>query len=254
MTATTMGGPSRAAASTRWFYVGMAGTFVLIAFGGFIPTYWAKIASGTFGGNPVLHVHGALFFGWTLFFLAQTTLAARGRVLDHRAWGMAGISLATAMGFTVVLAAINSIKVAETIGMGDEARRFSIVSLSALVAFAVLFAAAIVNNRRPEVHKRLMILACIPLMQAAVARLFQVVMTPPGVVGPPPVFVSLPPGLVVDLLIVAAMVYDWRTRGRPHPVYLWGGPAILAIQILCLPVSATPAWMAVARGVESLAG
>ena len=235
------------------FYVYMAGVFVLIAFGGFIPTYWAKLAAGSFDGRPILHVHGALFFSWTLFFFAQTWLVAKGRTLDHRAWGMAGISLATAMGFTVVLAAINSMKVGEAVGLGDQARMFSIVSLSALVFFAITFTLAIANVARPEIHKRLMIVAMIPLMQAATARVFKTVMAG-DVAGPPPVFVSLPPGLIVDLLLVAAIVYDWRTRGRPHAVYLYGGAAAVAVQVLCLPLSATPAWMAIARGVEGLAG
>ena len=235
------------------FYVYMAGAFVLIAFGGFIPTYWAKLAAGTFGGRPILHVHGMLFFSWTLFFFAQTWLVASGRVINHRAWGMAGISLATAMAFTVVLAAINSMKVAEAIGMGDQARMFSIVSLTGLVFFGIAFGLAIANVVRPEVHKRLMIVAMIPLMQAATARVFATVMAG-DIKGPPPVFVSLPPGLLVDLLLVAAIVYDWRTRGRPHPVYLYGLGAAVALQVLCLPLSATDAWMAVARGVESLAG
>lgn len=239
---------------TRWFYVGMSFAFVLIAFGGFIPTYWAKLATGSFTGAPILHIHGTLFFTWTLFFLVQTTLVATGRVLDHRAWGMAGIALATAMGFTVVLAAINSIKAAEAIGMADQARRFSIVSLSALVVFAGFFATAIAQNRRPELHKRLMILAMLPLMQAAMARLFATALTPPGVIGPPPVFLSVPPGLTVDLLLVAAIIYDWRTRGRPHPAYLVGGVILLCQQILVVPISATPAWMSVARAVESLTG
>ena len=241
-------------AKTRWFYVGMSSVFVLIAFGGFIPTYWAKLASGSFTGAPILHIHGTLFFTWTLFFLAQTTLVATGRVLDHRSWGMAGISLATAMGFTVVLAAINSMKVADTIGMADQARRFSIVSLTALVMFAGFFGTAIAQVRRPEVHKRLMILAMIPLMQAAMARLFATALTPPGVIGPPPVIVSVPPGLTVDLLLVAAIVYDWRKRGRPHPVYLIGAPLLLVQQILIVPLSGTPAWMSAARWVESLTG
>jgi hypothetical protein len=243
-----------ASVRTRWFYVGMSFAFIAIAFGGFIPTYWAKMATGTFTGAPILHIHGALFFTWTLFFMVQTSLVASGRVLDHRSWGMAGISLATAMGFTVVLAAINSIKVAEAIGMGDQARRFSIVSLSALVVFAAFFGAAIAQVRRPEVHKRLMILAMLPLMQAAMARLFATAMTPPGVIGPPPVFVAVPPGLTIDLLLVAAIVYDWRTRGRPHPVYLIGGAILLAQQILVVPISATPAWRSAARWVESLTG
>jgi hypothetical protein len=238
---------------TRWFYVWMAASFVLIAFLGFIPTYWSKVSTGTFTGAPILHIHGMLFFTWTLFFLVQTTLVASGRSLNHRNWGMAGISLATAMGCTVILAAINSMKVAETINLGDAARRFSVVSLSALVLFTTLFAVAIINIRRAEVHKRLMILAMIPLMQAATARIFLTFFAPPGAVGPPPVFVSVPPGLLVDLLIVAAVVYDWRTRGRPHPVYLIGGPIVMAVQLLCVPLSATPAWMAIATHVESLA-
>ena len=77
--------------------------------------------------------------------------------------------------------------------------------------------------------------------------------SPPGAIGPPPVFVSIPPGLVVDLLIVAAIVYDWRTRGRPHRVYLIGLPLILAQQLLTVPIGQSEAWMSVARWVENLA-
>ncbi|WP_332772681.1 hypothetical protein [Phenylobacterium sp.] len=251
MVATTMGAER---AETRWFYVSMAAVFAVIAFGGFIPTYWSKVATGTFGGAPILHIHGLIFFTWTLFYLAQTSLVAVGRTYDHRNWGLAGIALATAMCFTVVLAAINSIKVAETIGMGDQARQFSIVSLSAVVLFAGLFGTAIANNRRADVHKRLMLLAMIPLMQAASARVFMVLLAPPGAVGPPPVQVTIAPSIFVNLLVIAAMVYDWRTRGRPHPVYVWGGAAVLLQEIVPLVFAGTAGWMAIATWVESLAG
>lgn len=244
----------RARVATSRFYVAMAALFVLIAFTAFIATYWAKVATGTFTGAPILHVHGALFFTWTLFFFAQTFLVATGRTPDHRAWGMAGISLATAMAFTIVLAAINSIRVAGMIGMADEARRFSYVSLSGLILFAGFMTAAIAWVRRPELHKRLMILAMIPLMHASVARFFLLLFAPADAKGPPPVFVSVPPGLAVDLLLVAAMIYDWRTRGRPHPVYLIGGALLLADQLLAVPISATPTWMRIATWVQSLAG
>ena len=240
--------------ATRRFYVAMAALFVVIAFTAFIATYWAKVATGTFTGAPILHVHGALCFTWTLFFLAQTVLVASGRTPDHRAWGMAGISLATAMAITIVLAAINSMRVAGAIGMTDEARRFSYVSLSGLVLFAGFMTAAIAWVRRAEFHKRLMILAMIPLMHASVARFFILLFAPADAKGPPPVFVSVPPGLAVDFLLVAAMVYDWRTRGRPHPVYLVGGALLLANQLLAVPISATPTWMAIATWVQSLAG
>jgi hypothetical protein len=94
----------------------------------------------------------------------------------------------------------------------------------------------------------------VPLMHAAMARVFLMLFAPRGAVGPPPVFVSVPPGIFVDLLIVAAIIYDWRTRGRPHAVYLIGGPVILAVQLLSVPLSATAAWMSIAAHVESLAG
>ena len=240
-------------AERRMFYVWMASAFILIAFGGFIPTYWAKLASGTFPGNPITHIHGALFFTWTLFYFSQTALVASGRVVNHRNWGLVGISLASVMCCTVVLAEINSVKVAEHINMGDQARRFVIVSFSGLVTFATLFTLAIVNTRHSEVHKRLMILAMIPLMQAAFARIFKTLVAPDAV-GPPPVFVSVPPGLIVDLLVVVAMFYDWRTRGRPHTVYLVGLPALILTQVLPIPISTTSAWMSVAKVIEALAG
>ena len=238
----------------QWFYVWMAGVCVLIAFGGFIPTYWAKLAAGTFKGAPILHIHGMLFFTWTLFFLAQTTFVATGRTPKHRNWGLAGISLATAMGITVVLAAINSIKAAETIGMGDEARRFTIVSLSGLALFAAFLGLAIANVRRAELHKRFMLLAMVPLMHAATARVFMTAFAPADAKGPPPVFVAIPPGLFVDLIIVGAIIHDWRTRGRPHRVYVIGGAILLAVQLLSVPLSTGPTWMAIAKWVQSLAG
>jgi hypothetical protein len=246
--------PIEARPARRSFYVWMAGVFVLIAFGGFTPTYWSKLATSSFGGAPILHLHGALFFTWTLFFFVQTALVASGRTLSHRSWGMAGIALATAMAISVVLAAINSIRVAGAIGMADEARRFAYVSLSGVVLFSGFFAAAIVFVRRSEIHKRLMVLAMIPLMHAATARLFMLAFAPADAKGPPPVVVSLPPGLAVDMLIVAAMVYDWRTRGRPHPTYLIGGALLLANQLVAVRLSATAGWMAIAAWVQSLAG
>jgi hypothetical protein len=243
-----------ARSDAQWFYVWIAGICVLIAFGGFIPTYWARLAAGTFKGAPILHIHGMLFFTWTLFFLAQTTFVATGRTPKHRQWGLFGIALATAMGITVVLAAINSIRVAETMGMADVARRFTIVSLSGLVLFAAFLGLAIANVNRAELHKRFMVLAMVPLMHAATARVFMKLFAPADAKGPPPVFVAIPPGIFVDLIIVAAIIHDWRTRGRPHRVYVIGGAILLSVQLLSVPISTTPTWMEIAKWVQSLAG
>lgn len=65
---------------------------------------------------------------------------------------------------------------------------------------------------------------------------------------------QLAPCLVAILLIVVAMIYDWRTRGRPHKVYVYGAVLTVPNFVLIVPLSNTQAWMSVARFVESLGG
>jgi hypothetical protein len=111
------------------------------------------------------------------------------------------------------------------------------VPLSGILFFAVVFTLAISSVRRPETHKRLMLLAGISLLDAAVARWFLTFLAPPGPPGPPPVPVTIAPALAAYLLLVVAIVFDWRTRGRPHPVYVYGGIALVAVKLLFLPIS-----------------
>jgi hypothetical protein len=239
---------------SRYFYVWMGLGYLIVAFGGFIPTYWAKVAMGTFNAPTILHVHGMLLFSWVCFYFLQTTLVATGRTLDHRNWGLVGISLFTFVICSVLVGQIAVIKAAEAQGFGDAARRFSAVALCALPIMAGLFALGVANTRRPEVHKRWMVLLLSAMMTPAIARVFLTFLAPPGAEGPPPPFVSIPPALVADLFIVVAIVRDWRTLGRPHPVYVYGGLVVLAQQLLTVPFAATPLWMHIATAFERLAG
>jgi|SRR5450631_846457 len=241
-------------AESRSFYVWMAGVFLLVAFGGFTPTYWAKVAAGTFHAEPIIHIHGMLLFTWTCFFFVQTALVAAGRTLDHRAWGLAGISLFSIMMFSILVGEATVLKREEALGFGDAARRFAAVTLCAWPLMAAIFTLAIVNIRKPQVHKRLMLLLMVGIMTPALARIFLTLFAPPGLGGPPPPFVSIPPGLVADLLLVVAIVHDWRTRGRPHPVYIYGGLVLVAEQVLAVPLSATATWLHIAKAFQSLAG
>ncbi len=156
----------------RYFYVWMALGFVFVAFGGFVPTYWAKLATGTFQGAPILHLHGALMFTWVLFYFAQTLLVATGRTLDHRQWGLAGIALFTLLLCSILAGQLSVLKHADLAGVGDAARRFAAVTLCGWTFIAALFAVAIANVRRPEVHKRLMVVMLAGMMTPAIARVF----------------------------------------------------------------------------------
>ena len=235
------------------FYFYMAVSCAAVAFIGFAPTYWLPLASKTFKANPVIHLHGMLFFAWSLFLVFQTWLATSGQVARHRSVGMIGVSFATAMTIMGTLAAINAMKESAAIGMRDQGVAFVIVPLGGIVFFAITFTLAVINVRRPEIHKRLMLLAAISILDAAVARWFLTFLAPPGTVGPPPVAVTIPPALVAYLLIVVALVFDWRVRGRPHAVYVIGGTALVALKVLSLPISASEYWHRFAGGLLAMA-
>jgi hypothetical protein len=241
------------AAPTRYFYFYMALSCMAVAVLGFAPTYWLPVARGSFPSMPVIHFHGLLFFAWTLYFVFQTWLAASGQVARHRTLGLIGVSLATAMTIFGFLAAVNAMKRSAAVGLTDEGIAFAIVPLSGILFFAVVVTLAVTATRRPEIHKRLMLLASISVLDAAVARWFLTFLAPPGPPGPPPVPVTIPPAFVAYLLLVAAIVYDWRSRGRPHPVYVYGGIALVAVKLLNWPISTTAAWHSFAGGILALA-
>ncbi len=242
------------------FYVWMAAACAVIAFGGFAPTYWLQLAPRTVIGPPLMHLHAALFSAWPVLLLSQTVLAANGRLDHHRAWGLAGIALATALVTVGLATAIYSLQAGLASGYGDRERAFFIVPVTAIGMFAAFFIAAIANIGRPEAHKRLILLATISLLQAAVARVFFVITTGggpglrPGLGMPVPVIVASAPVLVLELLIVAGIVYDWRTRGRPHPVWLVGAAVMTAVAVLRPPLSGTHAWLALADAVSHITG
>jgi len=256
---TTVAPLAEARSEGRFFYLWMAGAFILIAFGGFIPTYWAPVTSGTFGGPPILHIHGLLLFSWTVFYFVQTAFAAGGRMMDHRAWGLAGISLFSVLMCSILIAQMMVLKREDALGHGDAARRFAAVTLCSWPLMAVFFTLAIVNIRKPQVHKRWMTLLLINMMTPAIARVFLVLLAATaggGAVGggPPPPFVVIPPSLLGDLLLAAAIVHDWRTRGRPHPVYVYGGAVTLATPFLITAFAGSGLWMSMAKAFERLAG
>jgi hypothetical protein len=117
--------------------------------------------------------------------------------------------------------------------------QFLVVPLNLIVLFAVFVSLAIVNRRRPQSHKRYMILASIALIEAGVARW-------PFAWGLGMMELS------VDLFLVPLIVWDVVSRGRPHPVTMWGGAVLIANQLLRMKLAATGPWLAFAGWAVSL--
>lgn len=252
--AAVAGGATRI--SSRWFYAWMGLTAVAIAVIGFMPTYFVPLVQGQFAAPAIIHIHGLIFFGWTVLFASQTWLVASGRTPTHRTWGMLGVAWASAMVFIVFATVAVRINILSEAGYRTEALAFSWVQIGGILLFATIITLAIVNVKKPEVHKRLMLLGTVALLDAPIARWFLVFLAPPVPPGeiapPPPLFITIPPALVADLLIIVAMVYDWRTRGRPHPVYLIGGAAVLAYQLTRPLIGDTEAWQSIAAVIGGL--
>lgn len=76
---TAVAGALPARSEGRYFYLWMAGVCVCVAFGGFILTFWSKVAAGTFHAPPMVYVHGALFS-----VMMCSILATQLAVLDRR--------------------------------------------------------------------------------------------------------------------------------------------------------------------------
>lgn len=233
---------SGAARYDRLFYGGMAAALGLTVVAGFGPSYYFRFLSGgptlTVNGGPftpLVHVHGALFTGWVILFIAQTALVAAHRVRVHRRVGVAGAVLAAAMVVAGTLTALAAAARGQAPD-GVDPLAFMAVPLFDMVVFSTLIAAALLRRRDRETHKRLMLLGYISIVTAAIARL-------PGVLplGPPAFF-----GLMF-VFIIAALAYDYVTRGRVHRAYLWGAALIVLSVPLRLGISATPVWHAFAE-------
>lgn len=228
----------------RVFYSGIAIAMAVTVFAGFGQTYYfGALHSGplaTVSGGPVtllVHAHGLLFTSWVLLFVAQTTLVAQHRVAVHRKLGVAGGVLA---GLMVVAGTLIALKTAArgAAPTSPDPLSFLAIPLTDMVLFSSFIIIALRQRKNREAHKRLMLLAYVSIIVAAVARL-------PGMLalGPPAFF-----GIGLSFMI-AGVVYDVVTRRLVHPVYLWGGSALLLSVPLRLAISNTAAWKRFAASI-----
>ena len=220
----------------RQFYTGMAIAAAIVVWVGFSPTFFLR---ARFQPTPLplyLQIHGTLFTTWIAFFIAQTALVAARRTDVHRKLGWVGAGLALVM--VVVGSSAGILSMGDNLAaQGDAALSFLTTPLFSMAAFAALIGAAIRFRRDPQTHKRLMLLATISILDAAVARLpFEILRSTTWAFIP-----------ATDLFLVAVVLYDFTTRGRVHAAYVWGSLLVIFEQALRIPIGGTETWKALAR-------
>ena len=206
------------------FYSAMAIAILAAVFLGFARTYYLKEFFGTPPLSPIFHVHAIIFTTWLLLFVTQTTLVREGRTDVHRKLGYAGGALAAAMVVVGTLAALTSARLGRVGrgvgGLTDDPVAVFFSNMGDLVVFLTFLIPAFVYRRKPETHKRLMLLATTAgLMPAAIGRWPFLHHS----------FARVTP--VILTFVLAGPIYDLISRRRVHSAYLWG----LAIFVLTTP-------------------
>ncbi len=227
----------------RWFYISMSLAAVITVFAGFAPTYYLRPYFNTAPLMPLLHLHGIVFTSWLALFLIQTTLVAAHRTDIHRRLGILGGIIAALMIVIGPTTAVIRASQGATPVPGVSPLSFLVVPLGDMLVFAILVGAGFYFRRRPDIHKRLMLLATVSILAAAVARLPFAIMQ----AGPPAFF-----GLT-DVFVVACILYDLVTLRRVHRATALGALLIIASQPLRLMLGGTHAWLAFAGWLTNFA-
>lgn len=232
----------------RWFFTLVTFAIAVTVLVGFARTFFLRAlfpeAQSFAAPEPIFSIHGLFFTAWIGLLVLQAILIRIRRVDLHRSFGWIGVGLAC---LVVLLGTYGSLIAAQRpdgfIGVPLPPSQFLIFPILDMVLFTAFFALAVIWRTNAQSHKRLMVLAAVNLVEAAIIRI------PIGIIGAGAPFTSR--GLSY-LFIVALIVWDYRSSGRIHRVTLWGGLLIVISFPVRMLISQTNAWTEVASRLVQL--
>jgi hypothetical protein len=204
----------------QYFYLCMSLLIAVVAVYGFSHTIGQNLLHASPIPPFILTIHAIVFPGWVLFFILQSALVRSHNVRLHRTLGWFGLAFAAGVLVIGYLTATGMDRFALQRLQFTDAPAFLIIQLMDLVCFAVPFALAIYWRRRPEFHRRLMLIAASGLTDAAWARfpLIPLAYSPAG----------------VDVLVLLGILRDLIVDRRIHKVYLYAFPLLIVLQVFCM--------------------
>jgi hypothetical protein len=221
----------------RRFYLGAGLVAAGLVFWGFAPTYYLKLIFGAPALPARLHIHGAIMSSWLVLFFVQAILVSARRTQWHRYLGTIGVFVAIGVVLVGSTTTINA--AAREVGRHSvEANARVMVlclELVQMALFAGFVAAAIRMRRRPDYHKRLMLLATACMLPSAFSRI-------------PLNLTFMVSGnasilLLFDLCVVVPALIDSLRNRRLHPAFGWGGFIAVAALNLAYPIAISPQWL-----------
>lgn len=222
--------PRRRSSAYLWLSLAISAT----AFYGFSLTYFGRVLTGQYPEvSPTVHVHGWSFFLWYILLPVQAGLVRARRVPIHRAMGLASAGLVVVMVATGLVVLGVQVDLAQQPDGSEFWLFLGLGILSNLVLFAGFYVWALLRRKRPQEHKRLIILASVGGLGAATFR----------IVGPPFAFSSASQVvgiLLPNLILGAAILLEVRSGRGVHRIYKVGFPVSVLVTGLSLLVTPTP--------------
>jgi hypothetical protein len=233
----------------RWerprIYLFAAQVAVMAASVGFAKTFFSPLLAGTFSAPPIVYIHGMFLFGWVGFFLFQSVLIQRAQLRLHRRLGGLGAALAAGVVFSTIGIVLYSRRRMAAAGDYLGANSQLLIVLLDLAVFGLLIGFALSNRKRPEVHRRLMLLSLVQALAPAWFRFRHYFPSVPH----PLIWFGL---LLADSLILVAALYDYRRFGRVHPVYLFVGVPLFVMHTGEVTLTETVSFEKAAAALGSL--
>ena len=224
-------------------YVVIAVIAMFSTLAGFSLTYVVPLASGSFEGRGMLHIHGALYFVWLVVFILQPSLVQAGNTALHKKIGIAGFVLA---GIMIVMGVAVSVTGARLnspglVVAGLQSHQFLLIPLTDMILFSLFLAYSLANLKRFEYHKRLMVLATVALLPAAFGRLSAML----GLANPMAII------LFSESMLIGIIAHEWLMTKKLHPVYKWGGGFMFVVHILRFPIAGSALWTSIGQWIIS---
>lgn len=226
-------------------YVGLIWGAVVLGFGSDILD---RYRTGAATYPAIIYVHGAVFVAWLVLLTTQALLIRNRKVRFHRKIGVAGAFLAAAMISLGLAAALTIQKL--RLGTPDADPAFLSVQFMDMAGFGALAAAAISARHQPAAHKRLILLATLAIVDAGFARFLASPLRHLLGDGPWQFWVEAYASSWVLILGIGA--YDWVTRHRLHPAWVFGALWILAEELTATWLLFSPEWKGLATSIIQL--
>jgi hypothetical protein len=220
----------------RPIFLVMAWLLFATAVAGFAPSS-AAILSGRTTVPLVVHVHAACMFSWLLLLVTQASLVATGRLRLHQTLGVASFVVAPAVLAAMITVTIVRYGAMSDAGYGDVASDILLLQIRSIVLFPTFFIWAIATRRTtPDMHKRMMLLATLVLIDAAIARMpwlpWNVTRTSYDIVH----------GYLL-LVLAPALLFDLIRLGRVHRAYVIGLALLLPWMVATSFLWDSPGWL-----------